>query len=138
MNETKDRRTFDRLIVPEITAFMINTNWYYLLRYKFFHSIAIFIFGKKSIQNLSVSGSCIMSKKNLKPGNAIHLIIHSPRENIIFIKGTVRWTSSVSGDNMHSTGIQFLAYGNRKKYNSYEVREQLHNFALQNPVLSER
>lgn len=136
MNETKDRRTFDRLIVPETTAFIVNTNWYYLLRFKLFHSIMILIFRKNLIQNLSVSGSCILSKKKYIPGNAIHLIIHTPREKFIFIKGTVRWISSIPGNNMQSAGIQFLAFGDRKRYNSYKVLEQLHTYALQNPVLA--
>ena len=136
MDETKDRRSFDRLKVPEMTAFMINTGWYYLLRYKLFHSIVIFILGKNLIQNLSASGSCILSSNNFEPGKAIYLIMYSPGVKIIYIKGTVRWISSNAGDNMYYVGIQFLAYGNGKRYNSFKVLDQLHVYTLQNTVLA--
>jgi hypothetical protein len=138
MNETKDRRSFNRAIVPEIKAFMINSIWYYFLKYKLFHGLAIFILEKNSIQNLSASGSCILSSHNIEPGKAIYLILYSPAVKIIFIKGTVRWISSDSGNNMYYVGIQFLAYGSGKKYNSFKVLEQLHIYTLQNTVLAER
>jgi hypothetical protein len=138
MNETKDRRSFDRLIVPGINAFMINTRWYYWLRYKLFHNIAIYILGKNLIQNLSTSGSCILSSNNFELYKTIYLILYSPDGKNIFIKGTIRWTSFDAGNNMYYVGLQFLAYGNRKRYNSYKVLEQLHNYTLQNSVQLDR
>ena len=138
MNENKDRRSFDRPKVPELEAFIINTSWHYLLRYKLFHSIAIFILGKDSIQNLSASGSCILSKNNFEPGKAIYLFLSSPGGKTIFMKGIVRWVSSDRENNMYYVGTQFLAYGNGKRYNSFKVLEQLHIYTIQNTVLAER
>jgi hypothetical protein len=138
MNETKDRRTFDRLIVPEIKAFMINDTWYYLMRCKLFYSIAIFILGRNQIQNLSASGSCILSSNNFEPGKEIYLFLSSPGRKTIFIKGIVRWVSSDRENVMNYVGTQFLAYGNGKRYNSLKVLEQLHIYTLQNTVLAER
>ena len=135
MDEIKDRRTFDRTIVPEITAFMINNSWHYFLKYKFFHNIALLISGKNLIQNLSASGSCILSKNNFEPGKTIYLSLSSPAVKTIFIKGTVRWVSPVTKNNLYNVGIQFLAYGNRKRYNSFKVLEQLHFYTLPNPIL---
>ena len=138
MNENKDRRSFDRPIVTEMTAFMINTSWYYLLRYKLFHSIAISILGKNLLQNLSASGSCILISNYVEPGKAIYLFLSSPDGKTIFIKGIVRWVSSDRENNMYYVGSQFLAYGNGKRYNSLKVLEQLHIYRLQNTVLAER
>ena len=130
MNEHKDRRTFDRRIVPELKAFMINASWYYFLRYRVFYTLAMLIFGKNLIQNLSASGSCILSSNNFAPGKTIFLFLSSPSGRNMYIKGTVRWISPDTGYNMYYTGIQFLAYGNGKKYNSFKVRKQLHIYTL--------
>jgi len=126
MNDIKDRRSFNRTIVPEIKAFMIDTVWRYFLKYKLFHSIAVFILEKNLIQDLSASGSCILSKNNFVPGGAVYLFLSSPAGKPMFIKGKVRWISPDKEDNQHHVGIQFLAYGNGKKYNSFKVLEQLH------------
>lgn len=135
MDKPKDRRSFDRQMFPEKTAFLINTNWYYLLRYKLFRNIAISVLGKTLVQNISASGSCIQSPANFKQGEAIHLFINRPGEKSIFIKGTVRWSSSIAQSKMHFIGIQFLAYGNRRRYNSYGILDQLRNYAHQKAVL---
>ena len=137
MKESKDRRTFDSLIVPEIKSIMINATWYYLMRYKLFYSIAIFILGGNQIQNLSASGSCILSSNNFEPGKAIYLFLSSPGRKTIFIKGIVRWISSDRDNIMYNVGTQFLAYGNGKRYNSFKVLEQLHIYTLHNTVQAE-
>ena len=126
MDEPKDRRSFNRMIVPEIRAFTINTIWHYFFKYKLFHRIAIFILGKHLIQDLSASGSCILSKNNFEPGKAVYLILSSPDRKIMFIKGNIRWASSYTENNMYYVGIQFWAYGNGKRYNSFKILEQLH------------
>jgi len=135
MEEIKDRRSFDRPIVPGITALMINASWYYLLKYKLFHSFVLFLLGKNLIQNLSASGSCILSKNNFEPGKAIYLFLSSPGGMTIFIKGTVRWISFDAGNNMYCAGIQFRAYGNGKRYNSFKALEQLHIYTLPPAIL---
>jgi len=134
MNEIKDRRSFDRLIVPEIIAFISNNRWIFFLKYKLFYSIAILILGKNLIQNLSASGSCILSNNIYEPGKAIYLILDSPGEKSTLIKGTVRWISSDALNKMFYVGIQFLAFGNWKRYNSYKVLEQLRSYTLQNSI----
>jgi len=137
MNEIKDRRSFDRLMNPEMTAFLINSSWYYFLRYKLFQSILLFIMQKTLLQNLSASGSCIVSTNNFEPGDAIHLIIYPPAEKSIFIKGSVRWISNDTMRNRNKVGIQFRAYGQGKRYNSYDILKQLRNYALQNKMLAD-
>jgi hypothetical protein len=135
MDEIKDRRSFNRTMVPEIKAFMINTMWYFFIKYKLFHSIAIFILGKNLIQDLSASGSCILSKKNFEPGKAVYLFLSSPDGKIMFIKSNVRWISPDTENNMYYVGIQFLAYGNGKRYNSFKVLEQLHIYTVPDTIL---
>jgi len=125
MTEIKDRRTFDRRLHPEITALLINSSWYNMLRYKFVRNSAILRIGKNQLQNLSVSGSCISSNKKFKPGDSIHLIINTPGQKTISVKGFVRWTIADKARNMLFVGIQFSAYGRGRRYNSYKIHKQL-------------
>ena len=119
MDDIKDRRSFDRLNPPEISALLINSNWYYFLRYKLFRSIALFI----------------LRNSNFKPGDIIRMIIYAQGQKNIFIKGTVRWISPGTENNTYYAGIRFVAYGNRKRYNSYKTLDQLRLFAMQNAVI---
>lgn len=137
MNEIKDRRSFDRLMTPEMTAFLINSSWYYLLRYKLFKILLSFIMQKALLQNLSASGSCILSNNKFKSGDVIHLIIYTPAEKSIFVKGSVRWISSDAMSKRNNVGIQFRAYGKGKRYNSYDILKQLRDYAIQNRILSD-
>jgi Tfp pilus assembly protein PilZ len=135
MEEIKDQRSFDRLNTPEISVLLINSNWYYLLRYKFFRRIALFILRKSQLQDLSTSGSCILTHSNFKPGDLIRMIIYIQGQKNIFIKGTVRWISPGTENNTYYAGIRFVAYGNRKRYNSYKALDQLRLYSTQNAVI---
>jgi hypothetical protein len=68
----------------------------------------------------------------------VYLFLSSPEGKTIFIKGTVRWISSDIENNMYYVGIQFLAYGNWKRYNSFKVLEQLHNYTLPDTLMDKR
>ena len=135
MEEIKDRRSFDRLNSQEISALLVNSKWYYLLKYKLFHRIAKTMLGKSLLQNLSTSGSCILCHNSFKPGDIIRMIIYAKDQKNISIKGTVRWISPGTENNTYYAGIRFVAYGNRKQYNSYKTLDQLRLFAIQNAVI---
>ena len=136
MTETKDRRTFDRRLHPEITALLINSSWYNLLRYNFLQKPAILKLGKHQLQNLSASGSCISSNKKFKPGDSIHLIIKTPDQKTISVKGFVRWTTAGKDRNMLFVGIQFSAFGRGRRYNSYKIHKQLRSRTFGAAILS--
>lgn len=138
MNEIMDRRSFDRPNVPAVEASIFSASWYYLLKYKIVHRIVMPLSRKYILQNLSASGSCVLTKNYLVPGKEIYLFLFSPGENTVLIKGIVRWISPHSESNMYIVGTQFLAYGNGRSYNSFKVLEQLHIYALRNTVLAGR
>ena len=119
MEDIKDLRSFDRHDTSELNALLITSNWYYLLRYKLFRRLALFILRKSQLQDLSTSGSCILTHSNFKPGDIIRMIIYARGQKNIFIKGTVRWISPGTENNTYYAGIRFVAYGNRKRYNSF-------------------
>lgn len=135
LDDFKDRRSFDRLAFSEITTCMYNHHWNYLLKNKLLRTIFVQMTGKSSLFNLSSSGSCIISKSTLKLGHAVCLIINIPGEKSISVKGTVSWISpEVLADGSY-IGIQFLAFSNWKRYNSYKILGQLRRFAIQNDPL---
>lgn len=130
MAESKDRRTFDRSLNTEITAFLIRSNWLNLLRFKYKGGAAIRKLGKAQLQDLSTSGSCIISNNKFELGDSIHLIIYAPGQKTIFIKGLVRWAFEATAKNSYYVGIQFRAYGEGKKYNSYKSLSLLHEYVI--------
>ena len=135
MEDIKDLRSFDRHDTSELNALLITSNWYYLLRYKLFRRLALFILRKSQLQDLSTSGSCILTHSNFKPGDIIRMIIYARGQKNIFIKGTVRWISPGTENNTYYAGIRFVAYGNRKRYNSYKALDQLRIYTIQNAVI---
>ena len=135
MEDIKDLRSFDRHDTSELNALLITSNWYYLLRYKLFRRLALFILRKSQLQDLSTSGSCILTHSNFKPGDIIRMIIYARGQKNIFIKGTVRWISPGTENNTYYAGIRFVAYGNRKRYNSYKALDQLRLHTIQNAVI---
>jgi hypothetical protein len=130
MAESKDQRTFDRLLNKEITAFLIRSNWLNLLRFKYKGSASVRKLSKDQLQDLSESGSCIISNYIFELGDSIHLIFYAPGRKIICIKGLVRWAFVATVKNSYCVGIQFRAYGKGEKYNSYKnlslLREYVH------------
>jgi len=125
MDEEKDRRSFDRLIFNNGTAAIFRNFWYYNLKYNLLRNFTSFMPEKSAIHNLSSSGSCIYSKTNFKRGDSIRLIITIPDVKNILIKGTVRWITEGDSPSTGNIGIQFLAFSNWNKYNSFNILKQL-------------
>jgi len=131
MDELKDRRSFDRLLCSGVTALVYKKYWHNLMRYRFLKNIASLWQIKSNVQNLSKSGTLIMSSDIYKRGDAIDIIIIAPGIKSIIIKGTVRWCTTDSLE-IGQIGIQFLAFSNWKRYNSVNILKQLHSFLLVN------
>lgn len=131
MDKIKDRRSFDRLEIPGMKAVLVNNYWYQLFSYKLLYNILKILLKKTHLKNISVSGACILSRKNFHTGDSIYLIISLPGSAFIPVKGSVRWTSDKTEQNMYYAGIQFEAFRNGTKYNSYESLKQLHSHSNQ-------
>ena len=130
MNTIKDQRSFDRLIYPQMTSYLVNAKWFYWLQFRIFYILAIMLPVKALLQNISASGFCILSDYQLKRGDAIHLILSVPDRKNIFIKGTVSWISPSGEKDSYFVGGQFQAFGTGKKYNSYDILEQLRQYSI--------
>ena len=131
MDEPKDRRAFDRLVFSNIPASIFKNYWYYSLGQRLFKNLAWFEPIKSSVQDISTSGSLIITKSIFKQGQTILLIFSIPGLQRMIIKGKVRWTTTQAPD-MKNIGIQFLAFSNWKKYNSFDVQKQLGSILLKN------
>jgi hypothetical protein len=132
MEEIKDERSFDRQLSSKIPVLLLKNKWQYVIRYRFIHHIVMYILDKSYLYNISASGSCIFGNNDFKRGDLIRLILFTPDAGNLNIKGIVRWISRNNIDKESFIGIQFLAFGNQKKYNSYEILKQLHILTLQN------
>lgn len=132
MEEIKDERVFDRQLSSKIPVLLLNNKWKYIIRYRFIHNILLYFFDKSYLYNISASGSCILGNNNFKRGDLICLILFTPGAVSLNIKGIVRWISGNNTDKESYIGVQFGAFGSQKKYNSYEILNQLHIYAYDN------
>jgi Tfp pilus assembly protein PilZ len=131
MDELIDRRAFDRLVFSNISATIFRNYWYYSLGHRLFKNLELFAPVKSSVQDISSSGSLIITKSIFKQGQTISLIISIPGSERMIIKGKVLWIAAQTPD-MQNVGIQFLAFSNWKKYNSFDVQKQLGLILLKN------
>lgn len=129
MDELKDRRSVDRLLCSGVTALVYKKYWHNLLRYRLLKNIVSLWQVKSNVQNLSKSGTLIMSSDIYKRGDAIDIIIIAPGIKSIIIKGTVRWCTTDSLE-IGQIGIQFMAFSNWKRYNSFSILKQLQGVML--------
>jgi Tfp pilus assembly protein PilZ len=128
MEEQKDRRSFDRLEIPGMNAILLRGQWYQILSYKLFFRLLKFLFKKTQLKNISVSGACISNDRNYNKGDQVHMIISVPGATYIPVKGSVRWSKDIAGNNGFA-GVQFEAFSSGKKFNSYNSLKQLQNHA---------
>ena len=129
MEEKKDRRSFDRLEIPGMKAVLVKNHWYSLLSSKLIYNLLKVLLKKSHLKNISVSGACIECKRAYTAGESIHMIITVPGVSFIPVKGSVRWSSNLDQGNKFYAGVQFEAFSNGKKYNSYDTLKQLQNHA---------
>jgi len=129
MDEIKDRRSVDRFLCNEATVLIFKKYGYQYFRYRVLKNIAMCMPKMSHVQDISRSGTLILSKNVFKRGDEIRLIISVPGTKAIIIKGTVKWNSTNTFDLEH-IGIQFLAFSNWKKYNSFNILKQLNLYIL--------
>ena len=124
MDVIKDRRAFDRFLCMEATAFIYKRYWYQNLYFRILKNILMFKPELLQIQNLSKNGTLILGNSALKKGDRIYLVISTSGVKNIMVKGVVCWKETYTFE-AEKMGLQFLAFSNWKKYNSFKIQNQL-------------
>jgi Tfp pilus assembly protein PilZ len=76
------------------------------------------------LNNLTKSGICFHTNKNVAAGDTVHLKIYIPGRQKIQVKGRVVWVENQEA-NDNAVGVQFLPFGTLKGYNTFTAREKL-------------
>jgi Tfp pilus assembly protein PilZ len=76
------------------------------------------------LNDLTKSGICFRTNKNVSRGDTVHLKIDIPGRQKIQIKGQVVWVQ-YQETSEHTVGVQFLPFGTLKGYNTFSAREKL-------------
>jgi Tfp pilus assembly protein PilZ len=76
------------------------------------------------LNDLTKSGICFRTNKNITTGDMVHLKIDIPGRQKIQVKGRVVWVDNRE-TNEYSVGVQFLPFGTLKGYNTFSAREKL-------------
>ena len=132
MDKIKDRRSYDRFLCPGVTVFIFKKYWYKYLQYRILKNIAIFMPDIAYVQNMSKSGILILGKNVFKRGDEICLMISAPGIRCIIIKGKVLWKTNTL--EVEQIGIQFLAFSNWRKYNSFNSLKDLNLYISKNQL----
>ena len=118
MQESNDRRSFDRLAIPQATASLLETKWFEMIN-KYLSFLVPGITSKNIIiKDISKSGACLVCEHQHECGDPIHLVVSIPGEKNILVKGHVRWVKKQDNQLQYCVGTQFYAYGSGKKLNS--------------------
>lgn len=76
------------------------------------------------LNDLTKSGICFRTNKNITAGDTVHLKIDIPGRQKIQVTGRVVWVDHQE-TNEYSVGVQFLPFGTLKGYNTFSAREKL-------------
>ena len=125
MEEAKDRRSYDRLVIPEATALKMEQVWFDLMSNYLSFVIPVNTTKDIIIKDISKSGACIMCEHRHECGDTMHLVVSIPGEKNIWIKGRVLWVRKHDDQIQYCIGTQFYAYGSGKNLNSMRSLEQL-------------
>jgi hypothetical protein len=125
MQENKDRRTFDRLAVPQATASLLENKWFDVINKYLSYLVPANTSKNIVVKDISKSGACLVCEYQHKCGDPIHLVVSIPGEKNILVKGHVRWVKKQDNQIQYYIGTQFYAYGSGKKLNPLRSLEQL-------------
>jgi len=116
MTEERDRRYSDRYRFPDSRVFCRE-------------KINLGIFSQYSdpfpLNDLTKSGLCFETDKQLSYGDKVHMKIEIPGQHKIQVIGQIRWFREKGGRPPYKVGVQFLPFGTIKGYNSFSAREKL-------------
>jgi hypothetical protein len=113
-NALKERRHLERFEVPGAQ-----------ILYKSGKAFNIFerYSGPVPLKDITKNGACILIDQQVERGTLVNIEIRIPGQEKIKVKGHVVWNSYPKDPSY--AGVQFLPYGEGKKYNSFNCRQQL-------------
>ena len=125
MQEDKDRRSFDRLAIPQASASLLGKKWFDVINKYLSFLVPANTSNNIIIKDISKSGACLVCDHQHECGDPIHLVVSIPGEKNILVKGHVRWVEKQDDQIQYCIGTQFYAYGSGKKLNPLRSLEQL-------------
>ena len=125
MQESKDRRSFDRLAMPQATASLLEKKWFDVINRYLSFLVPANTSKNIVLKDISKSGACLVCEHQHECGDPIHLVVSIPGERNILVKGHVRWVKKQDDQIQYCVGTQFYAYGSAKKLNSLRTLERL-------------
>jgi hypothetical protein len=125
MQESKDRRSFDRLAIPQATASLLEKKWFDVVNRYLSFLVPANTSKNIVLKDISKSGACLLCEHQHECGDPIHLVVSIPGEKNILVKGHVRWVKKQDDQIQYCVGTQFYAYGSAKKLNSLHTLERL-------------
>jgi len=79
----------------------------------------------RPLENLSKGGLAFWCEEKLRPGKKILVQLHTPGEDVLELVGTVRWQGFPAGKLYMVVGVEFMPFGEGRKWNSFEALEAL-------------
>ena len=125
MQESKDRRSFDRLAMPQATASLLEKKWFDVINRYLSFLVPANTSKNIVLKDISKSGACLVCEHQHECGDPIHLVVSIPGERNILVKGHVRWVKKQDDQIQYCVVTQFYAYGSAKKLNSLRTLERL-------------
>jgi Tfp pilus assembly protein PilZ len=117
MTEERERRYSQRYQFPDSKVFcQEKTNFGLFKQYS----------NPFPLNDLTKSGLCFETDKNLSYGDKLNLKIDIPGQQRIHIIGQIRWSAAQRAGTKYKVGVQFLPFGTLKGYNSFHAREKLY------------
>jgi len=120
MEKKKERRHLERFEIPGAQ-----------IMYKQGKGFRLFdrYIGPLPLKDITKNGACIEINQPVDRGTLLDIEINIPGHKKVHVKGHVVWTSYPE-EPTHA-GVQFMPYGEGKKYNSFDSRMQLEHLTQQ-------
>jgi hypothetical protein len=114
MERKRERRHLERFEVPGAKVLYKQGKGFHLFeRYT----------GPLPLKDITKNGACIAVDGPVEKGTLLKIEVQLPNQQKFRIKGHVVWTSYPKAPS--HAGVQFLPYGQGKKYNSFDSHELL-------------
>ena len=116
MNRKENRRTLDRVQIPEGSIYYKpDTQMYIFNRYV----------GPENLIDISKSGAGFVISHDLHKNDYVVVKVILPGEKNMTLHGHIKWVISDEKNGKNRVGMQFSPYGFDKKYNSYDKLKRL-------------
>ena len=122
MTDIKERRNYPRVEVDgAIVAYKKRERFELLNRFSSFYPL----------RDLAKGGICFELDTQINQGTLVEVKLSVPGEKRISVKGTIVWSTNITGNGRMFAGVQFLPFGKGRRYNSFECWERLEQIISQ-------